>query len=99
MQACCSFKAHLGLQLLFQSQVWYGGKLANEVNVNRMVAFVGQSDMHLPLVSRVPCGGAGHPHCVVRTQPWSRDRGSATPLLLGLNCAPNSCTRAQLAIT
>ena len=31
-------------------QVWYGGKLAQDVNVSRLVAFVGQNDVHLPLV-------------------------------------------------
>lgn len=32
-------------------QVWYGGKLASEVNVHRMVGYVDQHDNHLPLMS------------------------------------------------
>ncbi len=35
----------------FDGSVWYGGQPASSVNVNRLVAFVGQSDVHLPLLT------------------------------------------------
>ncbi len=35
----------------FEGSVWYGGQPAKAVNVNRLVAFVGQSDVHLPLLT------------------------------------------------
>jgi ABC-type multidrug transport system ATPase subunit len=35
----------------FHGKVWYGGRLAEEVNVNRLVGFVGQDDVHLPLLT------------------------------------------------
>ncbi len=35
----------------FDGSVWYGGQPAKAVNVNRLVAFVGQSDVHLPLLT------------------------------------------------
>ena len=39
----------------FDGSVWYGGQPAKAVNVNRLVAFVGQSDVHLPLLTVRMC--------------------------------------------
>jgi ABC-type multidrug transport system ATPase subunit len=32
-------------------KIWYGGKLGNEVNLDRLVMFVDQSDVHFPLLT------------------------------------------------
>ncbi len=35
----------------YDGNVWYGGLPSSAVNVNRLVAFVGQNDEHLPLLT------------------------------------------------